>query len=387
MAYKARPQQLGGGVGAPRDTRGPGVDYASIIDAATSGASSLIQQAYLRRVQEQAIARDNEQRQYQRGRDAIADQQAGEKSAFEREKFDHERKMDEADLLERGYHTEAHEEPTGLEVPSGEMGGFAPGAISRAMAGGAVQMKPPPMEPLMRETVPAGPHFDKERSQQYIRDTDKAQVAADARVTINQQNAQQRAQLQADRLIAQQEGRRFMAQSARTLTELRARLQRENNVGKGMTGNALETARKRAAEGLMAIVGNDLNAAVELLDEGGEESESFRKIGVELRHLAAAKSALDAAGTQQSIRAQTQLGETPAEGAGRVGTTRREVGNLTGTTVKKDSTKAAPKAAAPAKKTYTKQQIDSLYKNAISRGADPKKAAARRDSLLASLTK
>ena len=317
-SYRAQRQSLSGEVGGPRDMATPGVDYRGILDAITGGASSLIQQQYLRRVQDRQFAREAQQ-----------DQLSREKFDFEkdtkRQELAHQQTMDEAKLLAEGYDTKPHVR----HVPN----------IAKAMLGASGLGQPDEFTVTQTE-----PHFDLERNVAYRTATDRARIGAEAAEERARAGATERAKLQADRLAAQQSGREYMAQAARSLAVLRSNLRgKEAGVRGAMTGNALEEARTRAAEGLLSRTGGSYDEALALLTEGGDEAKSFRAIGVEPRHLSYAMSKLVNSGTGQAMRAQTTLGETPDSSAMRVGATRKAVAGLS---KKERATGPAPGAPA-----------------------------------------
>lgn len=383
MPYRAQRQSLNE-IGGPSDS-GPAPDYGRIVDAFANGASTLIQQSYIRKLQQNQLAREDEQRKYERGRQASQDQ-------FERDKFGEEQRKNRADEVFKGYDEAPHTETTTTRMPTGAMATPGAGAITRAMTSGRQELLGrAPMEDVAttRTTVPAGPHIDLEKNVPYRIATDRATITAEQATERARLQSEDRAKLQTQRLEAAQSGRMFMAERAEFLTRLRAKLAADakSSAAKAMTGNALEKAKTEAAQGLLAIAGGSVDHALEMLNEDAPEAKSFRDVGVELRHLAFAKNKTDVQGTAQATREKAASGVSAPEAAASVDSTRRAVSGppsrlrMPGAKADVGPTGAAgAKTAAAAKPTYTKAQIETAYQAALAAGADPAKAKARRDA-------
>jgi len=282
--YRARAGSGLFGTNVAFDREGP--DYGRVIDALTHGASSLIQQAYLRKLQERDMRLQAEDRQYQRSRDQAQDKR-------EQEKFEHEKWMDRAELIAKGYHEEAHTIPS----PSG--------AIARAMA--TPSFAPPPEGPPV-VTQKAEPHYDLERNIQYRTSVDRATVAAQAA------EARQNALIQA-RAQAQVRGEQIQQR----LIRLRAEEARRSRAGRGNIPRAMTEGQRRQfaqedAVGLLDTFGGSLDAAVEYLES--PDGAPYRESGVTAALLANARARL----TQRTAQGAMPFvrDEMPADSAVKV---------------------------------------------------------------------
>lgn len=342
MPYTAQRQSLNE-IGAPSAGM-RGVDYGSIVDAFSEGASSLIKQAYTRKLQQQQLAREDEQRQFERGRAARQD-------AMETAKFEHEQTMDRAKLLSEGYHEDAHQQATGrkMRMPTGRMSFDQPGAITRAMAGGAMPRAEMKDEPVMETTVPAGPHFDVERNLQYRTSTDRAKISAEAAEERARASSNASAARQTERLTASQTGREYMAKEAKDRLQMSLNARKTaGGIAKAMTGNQREQSAFKSAEGLLTQVrsqGGTVDDAIEDLNNS-PEGEAYRKSGVEERHLRFAEAQRVLKGTKEGLSMQKTLGMGADESVAAIDSTSRLIA---GPKSKKPTAAAPAPKAAPAR--------------------------------------
>ncbi|MDB4876468.1 MAG: hypothetical protein JWM41_2914 [Gemmatimonadetes bacterium] len=144
MPYTAQPQSLYGNVGGPRPPTTQ-IDIAGALDALGQSTGSIIHATMLRKQAENARQRqamldaiNAQDRQYQRSRDAVADQHHATEQAFKVKTADqaHELKMRELGITPA--HTET--QPTVDMVPTGEQTPITPlnplPPIHQAMSGG-----------------------------------------------------------------------------------------------------------------------------------------------------------------------------------------------------------------------------------------------------------
>lgn len=316
--YTAQRQSLNE-IGGPYDA-GPGVDYGRILDAASSGASSLIRQMYAVKLQQRQFAREDEQRRYERTRDAedrtYARGRDTAKDALEAERFAHQKAMDEAKLLGEGYHDEAHTEPTGraVRMPSGGMTDFGErGAITRAMTGGTMPAAPMEDVPTMRTTIPAGPHIDLERNTDYRVATDRARITAESAAERAKETASAAAQRQAERLTAAAANAKYLADRREELAKwLRANPVRNGAIGRGMTGNQRNAFNLQTARGMLEMNGGDINTTVENFRNTPEDQ---RPEGMTEDHFVAAYGQYIKGATGQILSTQRAMGGSIPESA------------------------------------------------------------------------
>ncbi len=102
------------------------LDIGSIIDAATSGASSLLQGAYIRKVAERNAAAAQEQRRYEREQDTARVTRETERDKFDREKADRDYELRKRELEQKA--RESGVVPPQQIVPPG--GPVAPAGIT-----------------------------------------------------------------------------------------------------------------------------------------------------------------------------------------------------------------------------------------------------------------
>lgn len=304
--YSAQRQSLndiGGPVAGP-----PGTDYTGIIDAITGGASSLIQQAYLRKLQQNQIQTAAAEREYQHGRDTKQDERDAQKEKLEADKFGHQQLMDAAELTYKGFHEEPHNRDIPniakamLPVASNPMGGAG---LPAAGAIGA---------PDKQTITQPGGHYDLERSVPYRTAVDRAGVAADERTRLQEQ-----------RIAAQQAGRAFMADEARKrlAMSLAARNGKGGATSRAMTGNQIEQSAYRTAEGLIGRMGGYAEALDMLTNT--DEGKALQKSGVSARHLMYAENKRVTGETNAAVKMETASGANPEEAVPQVQRTRRLV--------------------------------------------------------------
>lgn len=394
MAYRAQRQSLFSQMGAP-DAPSTSVDVPGIIDALTNSSMSFIQQAMLRRHAANNTAIAAEERSYRRGRDKVEDDRytrdRTDRLAKEAAELALQREKERHDFIAKGgvpEHDEVLTTPSVASVgpvPTLQAKGKRP--IKDAMT---ADLKPAytPVGPPARATsnplpVPGtsqhvAESFDPRQGADYIRQTDVAGV---------------RAQVQGEqlekRLAAQQAGRVFAAQAAKDLARLRAQLtadaKKDQPIGKAMTGNMMETAATKTAEGLMDRFAGSYDDAYDFLMTT-KEGKDLRDFGVAPRHLMGARGKWTRDATGQSIRVQSALELTPEEAAGVVGTTRKLVGGQTknprGTPLAPSDTAATkpPAAATPPAAGATKQPAGATARSPLSAAA---KAKAKSDTAFA----
>lgn len=378
--YRAQRQSLFGNVGGPQEPGSGGVDYAAVLDSLTNAGSSLIQQAYVRKVNERNARMAQERLDFDRGvqmRDENRKDVESGRSEFDRA---HKRKVEDAELLAKGYHEEEHSEPTGrsIRVPTGKFGAFkAPGAITRAMTGGAAQIKkemePAPMENVEQRqiTQPAGPHFDLDKNIDYRKSMDRAGLEADVRGGIAAQNNATKLAVEAMRGHARIQAADMAAKNRMSI------LQFQNGMKSGTPQSLaqLNNMRVKMADGLLELytvpgvsMEENLGHAMTAMTQDPELAKLYRESGVTTSHLAQAFAMRNRAANAQSITMQNTSGETPGEAGSRQAAT----GKTT-------------KGGAP--KQPTRQQIIDDAAAAIAAGKDRKKVEQRRDSLLATMPK
>jgi hypothetical protein len=346
MPYTAQSQSLFGAPGAPTPPRNP-IDVAGAVDALTSGATSLIHGAMLRRNTENEIAyRNNElalQKQREQRETDAQQAQLAQQALGERHRF----------IEAGGIPAHTSTTPVAGTAPIAALNPLQPtptapqpSRIGSAMTSGlpsvgampGVQVTPASApetgapaastatvyHPENTETPES---YDPARGASYARGMMMQQLRNEGWTTRDAARGEVQNELLEKRLKAQQDGREFMAQKKEGLVKLKAALdQAKTGTARAMSGNQMEKSRQQAAEGLLDKVGGSYDEAKNLLDNT-EQGQALRKLGVEERHLMYAHSKLTTASTGQAVRLQTGPdGKKPTEAVRAIEDTRRLVG-------------------------------------------------------------
>lgn len=244
--------QLGGIEGSGQYMSPSGaVDYGQILQSLSGAASSLIQNAYARR-----LAKKNADLAAQREQRAVEQDKAA--AGVRQQELELQREKLRIDKLKAGI-TPAHAE-TVPDIPAGE-----PETIAFPVAPGqppapSFRLRTPP---LRGGTVQVPEEYDPTKAEGYVRQIDVAKLRTDA-VKEGQQAARAAAM---DRLERSAE----LAAQRQLEHDQRVQKGKAAVVARGLTANALEAWRKNMADGVIQNLDGDLNAAEDFLanDEKG----------------------------------------------------------------------------------------------------------------------
>lgn len=345
-SYQAGSPSLFGNTGGPMAPHYD-VDVPGAIDALANGTSSLIHGIYLRK---QAAKTQQ-----------IEQQRVDQEHAYRTAELDRQREHDtmEADRWGREQHlreitagvtpgttTTAVTQGAPTPLPAVQPGAQGASPIRAAMGvssappaapfdpTGASQQPLPGIQQAATSATPATAgytaptptpttvttpeQYDPTKAAAYVRGTETARIRAD---TMKEVATAREASLQA--------GREYMAGQAmkRLQTSIGARNGGSGGaIGKAMTGNVRENARKETAIGLLDSTNGSYDDAVRLLNEDTPTSKAWRELGVEPRHLMYAHSQYTKGAVTAATRLQAgALGATPEESVGAVERTRELV--------------------------------------------------------------
>ena len=337
--------QLGGIAGSGVYDTGSGApDYASIINAIAGGASTLIHNAYLRKLSRRQADAAAAQQVVENTRQATRDTE--DRTEKERRfKLDSEKLRIEK--IKAGF-TPAHEE-TVPGVPEhdvelrAELPSRMPGVHSlESGAGMAESVDAPPSLParLRMPALPAGSRsvdetYDPTKAEGYVKAIDTAQlrtVAAEAARKESRDAAMDRLERSAELTAERQLEHDQRVQKGKAAI-----------VSRGLTANALEAWRKNMADGIIQNLDGDLAAAEKFL-ANDERGRTYGVRGLTGEDLFAAAGRF----RSQAARAATGiLGTTsPERAVEKVGQVRRL---MVPGGKKADSTAATPAAKRAAK--------------------------------------
>ncbi len=344
--YRAQKQSLNE-IGGPYDA-GSGPDYGQVVDALTRGAGSLIHQAMLRKQSERQVRLEDEQRAFTRDRAAKEDARNAAADGLNKQKFEHERRMDNAELLYKGYHEEPHDRLIPNAMKAAASMSTAPGVSS------AVGM-PDQVKVTQKE-----PHYDLDRSVPYRTSTDRATMTAQAASERQAERFKQQAAAQVRGEAIQQR-----------LIRLR---ETERQGGGGGIRGAYSDAQKRQfaqqdAIGLLGDFNGDINAALDFLEsptgqmyrDGGVNEQLLINARQRSRELAARTPApMTLTDIQNAASGTATPAAAPAPVAGR--TAQRRISAPGTAAAASDSTaKAAWVKSNPAKPGETLEQYRARY--------------------------
>lgn len=328
--------QLGGIEGSGQYVTGSGApDYAAMIQAIAGGASSLIHNAYLRKLANRQNAAATAQREFENKRQSEQDAREVAKAKADAEDRRQRLALDAEKLriekVKAGF-TPAHEEAV-PDTPAGPVQ-----TIDLPVAAG--QPAAPPLRlrtPAMRGgTVQMPEEYDPTKAEGYVKAIDTQALrttAAEAARKANQDAAMERLERSAE-LTAQ----RQLDHDKRTGASKAG--------ARGLTANALEAWRKSMADGIIQNLDGDLSAAENFL-ANDEKGRTYAVRGLTGEDLFAAAGRF----RSQAARAATGIlsSTSPERAVEKVGQVRRLMtpGGASKAGAKPDSTKAAP-AAAPA---------------------------------------
>lgn len=343
--YSAQSQSLFGNVGGPVKPTYM-VDVPSAIDAATSGASSLIHSVYLRNIaqrQQQLDQQNKEEALRLRGEDIARETARDERShAFEVSK------ANDAFAVAGGTRGAVTDVPTtgtttGLPTVEGQSRIQAargtipqqqymePGAANLGAVSGSdtyqvanTTTAPAPAMSLTQPGLPErrkGPDtVDPTKTRGYLTTTDAAQIRSNALLEKSREETEARAKRQAGHDT-------FARETGKQLQELKGKqAMAKGAIQKVMTGNALAKASSEAAIGLIDHTDGSYDEAEKILNS--DAGEQWRKAGVTPVMLHTARAKYVQAATKQAISLQggtLPAEETPKGAAGRVRATRGEI--------------------------------------------------------------
>jgi hypothetical protein len=381
--YTAQRPSLFGNVGIASPQR-PMVDVGDAIDRVLNGTSSLIHQAYLRKLNERQQAHEAE-------RERIADEryqtERTDRQSESDRRYQLEQQKIQMDALKNGITLGTEGGATAETAPATPTLDSPRGAIASAMtAGMSGPMGAPapasslgkPVTPgslgtipnvVMGEEAPTPPSYDPTRD-----------VTLQRQTTINDQKATTQLQIRA-----------MMGNTAREIAEKRAnatvksagiragatvgaaKVRADASASSGrkgggihgaMTSNALEARFEKVdAPAILTQAGWDLDAATQMLNTT-PEGQALRAEGFTTRHLAAAWSKYQEGGEKAALHLQSgAVGASPTEATAAVDSTRRSFRRAT----PKDPTSYAPPAPTSDPRQAAFNQEAKLYQSAVER--------------------
>jgi hypothetical protein len=344
--YTAQSQSLFGAPGAPTPPRNP-VDVAGAVDALTSGATSLIHGAMLRRNTENEIAyRNNElalQKQREQRETDAQQAQLAQQALGERHRF----------IEAGGIPAHTSTTPVAGTAPIAALNPLQPtptapqpSRIGSAMTSGlpsvgampGVQVTPASApetgapaastatvyHPENTETPES---FDPARGASYSRGMMMQQLRNEGWTNRTEAKAEADAEKSQDHDTRVAAMRTTAQASAEKIARIRAAAATsKTGVSKAMTGNKIAEGQISGAEDLISSAGGSYDEAVKMLNST-EQGKMLRDQGVNEYHLSQAHSKWLKEGTKQAIGLQRGAdGLKPTAAVGALTTTRQLVG-------------------------------------------------------------
>ena len=377
MLYTAQRQSLYG-VGSPGYiNRAP--DVGGVIDAIAGSANSLVQQAYMRRLQQHEEARRDQEF-------ALSQQRESREAAAQNRQLAIAEEGNRIRKIQAGVvppHDEVSMETPAPTLPkpvssaamiSGlpAQGGTSP--LTRPVDLGTSQMPK-----LVTKHVDES--YDPTRSAQYIRTIG----AIGARATVTDEQIDRR-----NKGAAARQSARDQNTAARQKAH-DERVAATKNNPKSMTAGQRATWGQKTGDALLQEHGGSFEDArdwlnseegKDLRDRGLTETDLYLAHGRATGRLAQSAAAYtkgpDAVSPDSAVAIARNVGAAARAQSGG----KKPNATPTGGSNYDDVQGGSSMSSRGAKTRYTPQQIETFYQDALKKGADPAKAKARRDSLL-----